>query len=124
MGFAEIETFPFPTFVVALLSLVSFCPSNGDSDFIKWALMFSRLVVVTSMTHQLVLRIGNYLCRDYPNRYPQVRAFFDKAFLYVTLQMRAEVMSWPKQHELNRPASNRVTEPGCFPLWKCPHKWP
>ncbi|OLP76483.1 hypothetical protein AK812_SmicGene43575 [Symbiodinium microadriaticum] len=35
-----------------------------------------------------------------------VRAFFDKAFLYVTLQMRAEVMSWPKQHELNRPAGS------------------
>ena len=53
------------------------------------------------------------MCRDYPNRCPQIRAFFDKAFLRVTLQMRAnksfheasgEVMSWPKQDELNRPA--------------------
>ena len=60
------------------------------------------------------------LCRDYPSRTPQVRAFFDEAFLHVTLQMRAsksfseasaEVRSWPKQDELNRPAPSENTEP-------------
>ena len=80
-------------------------------DAIKWALMFARWC--DEHDASVWAEFWQNLCRDYPSSTPQVRAFFDKAFLHVTLQMRAsksfseasaEVRSWPKQDELNRPA--------------------
>ena len=87
-------------------------------EAIKWALMFARWC--DEHDASVWAEFWQNLCRDYPSRTPQVRAFFDKAFLHVTLQMRAsksfseasaEVRSWPKQDELNRPAPSENTEP-------------
>ncbi|CAE7672356.1 unnamed protein product, partial [Symbiodinium sp. CCMP2456] len=99
---------PEPQKLVTLLDAI---------DAIKWALMFARWCDEHDAT--IWSEFWQNMCRDYPNRFPQVRAFFDKAFLHVTLQMRAgksfkeasgEAMSWPKQDELNRPVPFEVGE--------------
>ncbi|CAE7275931.1 yciC, partial [Symbiodinium sp. CCMP2456] len=100
---------PEPQKLVTLLDAV---------EAIKWALMFSRW----SDEHDASLwaEFWQNLCRDYPKNFPQIRAFLDKAFLHVSLQMRAnksfheassEVLTWPKQDELNRPAPFDSSEP-------------
>ncbi|CAE7273577.1 unnamed protein product, partial [Symbiodinium sp. CCMP2456] len=96
---------PEPQKLVTLLDAV---------EAIKWGLMFSRWC--DEHDASLWAEFWQKLCRDYPNKFPQTGAFFDKAFLHVSLQMRAnksfhEVLTWPKQDELNRPAPFDSSEP-------------